>query len=416
MLFDSPLRAEHQAFAALDASRRTERAAHARAALTTRRTIEIEYLPFGPADESGAPTCEVVAAFAEVELEYAAIRSDCALVDCPQRATIALRGKDRVDFVNRLVTQEIRKLSDGSVTSAFLTNRKGRIDADLVIALAGDVLLIDTLAHDVVAITDALEKMRFSEDVTIESRISTHTRIALHGPQAAAALKALGLDAPQRLATDSPSETMAWSAPLGDARAEMFRLDELGTIGFALSIPSTHVVNLWRSLVTFGARPAGWFATNTARIEAGTPYFRIDFGPTNLPAESGVLTERVSFTKGCYPGQEVVARMQHLGKPKQRLVGLRIESDALPVADAQVFAFVDGGSLGDPIGVVTSSGLAPMLGAVPVAFAMLASSCYALGTKVLVNAEGTQVAAVVTGLSFLADSTLDAAARAESGA
>ncbi len=417
MLFDSPLRAEHQAFAALDAQRRTERAAHARAAMTTRRTIEIEYLPFGPADEEGAPTCEVVAAFAEVELEYAAIRSGCALVDCPQRATIALRGKDRVDFVNRLVTQEIRKLSEGSVTSAFLTNRKGRIDADLVIALAGDVLLIDTLAHDVLAITNALEKMRFSEDVSLESRVATHARIALHGPNAHAALKALGLTPPTNEATDAASETratmatMAWSAPLGDARAEIFRLDELGTIGFALSIPVTHVVNVWRSLVTFGARPAGWFATNTARLEAGTPYFRIDFGPTNLPAESGVLSERVSFTKGCYPGQEVVARMQHLGKPKQRLIGLRMESDALPVADAQVFAFVEGGSLGDPVGVVTSSGLAPMLGAVPIAFAMVASSCYALGTKVLVNAEGTQVAAVVTGLSFLADSAADASTR-----
>ena len=391
MQFDSPLRDEHRAFAAQDAARRAERAQQARGAVVTRREVEVEYLPFGPADAEGAPTCEVVAAFAEVELEYAAIRSGVALVDCPQRGTLVVRGADRVDFVNRLVTQDIRKLADGEAARAFLTNRKGRIDADLVIARLPDALVIDTLAHDLGALRTALEAMLFSEDVALESRADTHARIALHGTKAEGALKALGL----------LGAAAAWSAPLGASRAEVWHIDELGTAGFELSVPRAQVASLWRSLVTFGARPAGWFATNTARLEAGTPYFRIDFGPTNLPHESGVLESRVSFTEGCYPGQEVVARMQNLGKPKQRLVGLRIEDDLLPVADAQVFALADGTALGDQVGVVTSSGLAPMLGAVPVAFAMISSSSYAPGTRVLVNAEGARARALVGGLRFL---------------
>ena len=394
MQFDTPLRDEHRAFAAQDAARRRERAQQARGAVATRGEVEIEYLPFGPAGADGGPSCEVVAQYAEVELEYAAIRSGCALVDCPERASIVVRGKDRADFVNRLVTNEVKKLADGGVTRAFLTNRKGRIDADLVVAAIGDMLVVDTLAHDVAAVREALEKLVFSEDVAFETRVGTHARLALHGPKSAAALKALGLAAPAEACR-------AWSVALGDARAETWRCDEFGVEGFAMSVPAAHTANLWRSLVTFGARPAGWFATNTARLEAGTPYFRIDFGPTNLPHESGVLASRVSFTKGCYPGQEVVARMQNLGKPKQKLVGLRIEGDLLPVADAQVFAFAEGGSIGEQVGVVTSSGLAPMLGAVPVAFAMLSSSHYAEGTKVLVNAEGEQVAAAVAPLVFL---------------
>jgi folate-binding protein YgfZ len=205
----------------------------------------------------------------------------------------------------------------------------------------------------------------------------------------------------------SPTHADAWRASLGDAHAYVWRIEEFGVPGFALSVPIAQAANLWRSLVTFGARPAGWFATNTARLEAGTPYFRIDFGPTNLPAETGVLASRVSFTKGCYPGQEVVARMQHLGKPKQMLVGLRLEADLLPVAEAQVFAASTDGAtpdavaLGDQVGVVTSSGIAPMLGAAPVAFAMIASSSYAEDTKVLVNAEGAQAPATVGGLDFL---------------
>ena len=393
MRFDTPLRASHRAFAAQDAARRAARAREARSAVAMRREVEIEYIPFGPADETGAPTCEVVAAYAEVELEYAAIRNGCALVDACERGSLVVRGKDRVDFVNRLVTQELKKLGEGSVARAFLTNRKGRIDADLVIALLPDALVIETLVHDVDAVRDALEKMVFSEDVAIETRTATHARLAIAGPRAAAALKALGLAAPAGAA--------AWRVAFGSGHAEVMRLDEFGTEGYAIFVARDDAPALWLSLTTFGARPAGWFATNTARLEAGTPYFRIDFGPTSLPQESGVLESRVSFTKGCYPGQEVVARLQHLGKPKQKLVGLRIEGDLLPVADAQVFAFVEGGSIGEQVGVVTSSGLAPMLGAVPVAFAMVASSAYAEGTKVLVNAEGSQAAATVSSLAFL---------------
>jgi folate-binding protein YgfZ len=392
MLFDSPLRDEHRAFAAQDAARRTERAQQARGAVVTRKAVEVEYLPFGPADAEGAPTCEVVAAYAEVELEYAALRGGVALVDCPQRGTLVVRGADRVDFVNRLVTQELKKLADGAVARAFLTNRKGRIDADVVVARLPDALVIDTLAHDVAALRDALEKMHFGEDIAFEPRAESHARIGLHGPKAEAALKALGI----------AGVADAWSAPIGDARVEVWRVDEFGVAGYELSVPRTHASSLWRSLVTFGARPAGWFATNTARLEAGTPYFRIDFGPNNLPHESGVLASRVSFTKGCYPGQEVVARMQNLGKPKQRLVGLRIEADLLPVAEAQVFAVSEGTALGDQVGVVTSSGLAPMLGAVPIAFAMVSSTSYADGVRVMVNAEGAQAAATVCGLDFLA--------------
>jgi folate-binding protein YgfZ len=423
MMFDTPLREEHRAFAAQDAARRAERARVSRGAaegvVVARREVEIEYLPFGPADASGAPTCEVVAQYAEVELEYAAIRSGVALVDCPERAALLVTGKDRVDFVNRLVTQDIAKLAEGCVTRAFLTNRKGRIEADLVVARFEEALLLDTLAHDVAPLREALEKLHFSEDVVFTSQAGIHARIALHGPKAESALKALGLLAAKSNPTvvgsvgastkntAATTHAAAWRASLGETHAYVWRIEEFGVPGFALSVPIAHAANLWRSLVTFGARPAGWFATNTARLEAGTPYFRIDFGPTNLPAETGVLASRVSFTKGCYPGQEVVARMQHLGKPKQMLVGLRLEADLLPVAEAQVFAASmdaatsDAVALGDQVGVVTSSGIAPMLGAAPVAFAMIASSAYAEGTKVLVNAEGAQAPATVGGLDFL---------------
>ena len=98
-------------------------------------------------------------------------------------------------------------------------------------------------------------------------------------------------------------------------------------------------------------------AFNVARIEAGSPLFLVDFGRQALPHETGLLARRVNFKKGCYLGQEVVARMESLGKPKQRLVALRMQQDRLPVSGAEVHEARDGG---EAVGRVTSSAPAPM--------------------------------------------------------
>src|SRR5690606_7440135 len=148
---------------------------------------------------------------------------------------------------------------------------------------------------------------------------------------------------------------------------------------------------------------AGWHAYNVARIEAGWPIYMLDFGPDSLPHETGVLHDRVSFTKGCYLGQEVVARMQSLGKPKQRLVGLRI--DAPPtgpdaVTAAAVLAGPDPSS--EVVGAVTSAAISPMLGSAPVAFAMVKYKHTTPGTTLhlLVEGGGTVPATVQEGLTF----------------
>ncbi|MDX9910759.1 MAG: glycine cleavage T C-terminal barrel domain-containing protein [Phycisphaerales bacterium] len=149
-------------------------------------------------------------------------------------------------------------------------------------------------------------------------------------------------------------------------------------------------------------RPAGWFACNIARIEAGTPLFPIDFGPENLPHESGVLDDRVSFRKGCYLGQEVVARMQSLGHPKQRLIALRLVGDNAcdehantrqPVGGAHVFARSDAG--GNPVGTITSSTISPMLAGEVACFAMMRYANSDPGAELTIAADGAYVDAMV---------------------
>jgi folate-binding protein YgfZ len=193
------------------------------------------------------------------------------------------------------------------------------------------------------------------------------------------------------------------------------RRDQTGEPGIELIMSHHDAPSVWNALLasarsfesesSMRLRPIGWSAFNIARIEAGTPLMNIDFGTTNFPHETGLLRNRVSFTKGCYLGQEIVARMESLGKPRQMLVGLRMAADLLPESGAQVFAIGENDSMGEQVGVVTSSTLSPMLGAAPIAFGMLKTTAAATGTSVLVNGEGLQAKATVGELQFHASAT-----------
>lgn len=143
-------------------------------------------------------------------------------------------------------------------------------------------------------------------------------------------------------------------------------------------------------------RPIGWAAFNAARIEAGRPLFGIDFDDTVLPAETGQMARAVSFTKGCYPGQEIVARMHARNAIARQLIGLKFADDALPIAGAPV---MDDQS--NTIGGITSSTISPMLSNTAIAIALLKRPHFNPGTVLNAPAEGALRRAVVTELPFL---------------
>jgi aminomethyltransferase len=363
----------------------------------------VEFLPYGTAaggGESGL-TVEIVGTYGPVAAEYASIRRGAGILDRPQRGVIRVTGGDRRNFLNRLLTQELKDLTPGLVRNSFWLNRKGRIEADLLIAELQDATLLDLDRHQCAATTQSLREFLFTEDVEIIDMTAQMHRIAVHGRRAGEVLSAAN-----KLAEIENGACR--EIEIGGAETVMARNDETREPGFELFMQADDAPKIWRALLAIDdalssgrrrIRPIGWHAYKIARIEAGTPLMNIDFGPTNLPHETGLLRERISFTKGCYLGQEVVARMEHLGQPKQVLVGLRVESDHLPVAGGQVFEIRDA-SAGDQVGVVTSSTLSPMLGAAPIAFAMIRSRHAAPDTPLLVNAEGKLARARVHALRF----------------
>lgn len=339
-----------------------------------------EYIPWGPQDAEAEEASSMLATLGSVEAEYAMLRRRRGRIDDATRGTIHVRGADAADFLDRMLTQKLAGFAAGDVAASFLTDRKGRILAELLLAGTDDGILIDVDVHQVDVVVETLDGFLFSEDVQLENVTSAWYRLGVHGPAA------------PELFDESIGPMRGSSQTVDGCAVHVVRRDRIGSPGFLLFVRRDDAATIWQAL---DCGTSAWYAFNMARIEAGTPLCNIDFGPGSLPHETTLVPECVSFTKGCYPGQEIVARMQHLGQPSQVLRGLRLQGDALPVAGSQVMAIEDGGGMGQPIGVVTSSSLSPMLGSTPLALAMLRTKKSEPGVMVRVHDEGEPCDAVV---------------------
>jgi folate-binding protein YgfZ len=369
---------------------------------------EAALIPYGP------PEADVllVETFGELELEYAALRKGCILLDQPHRGTLEITGVDRLEFLNRMVTQELKGFEPFQVRRSFWLSRKGRIDADLRLIEMEKRTLVDVDVHAVDRTLKGLAAFVITEDVRIVDRSEAMHRLALHGPTAAALLASISKPVSGPPLSDLTPDR-ACIIGISGREIVVDRDDSAGEVGLELLIPADHVLAVSQQLIEAGQdhggegshfrlRPAGWHAYNIARIEAGRPLYNIDFGPDSLPHETGVLRDRVSFTKGCYLGQEIVARMESRGHSKRTLVAVKCEiADPLsppekrpqPVTGSQVWK-ADAPDA-DPIGVVTSSTLSPMLGATPACFAAVKPGFEAPGTALAVAADATRVNGVV---------------------
>ena len=218
-------------------------------------------------------------------------------------------------------------LNRGRGCRGFLLDKAGRIQADLAVLNGDDETLIELDINDALAVTRSLEGYLFSEDVSLQDVSDRFVRLAVHGPAAKAYISAVASHP-----VDLPEALSHRVVTIGGASCTVYRLDETGSEGLHLLVPVDAAVSVYECLL--GAvgqagrgRAVGWQAYNTARIEAGVPIYHVDFGPDSLPHETGLLDRAVSFTKGCYVGQEIVARMQSLGHPKRVLVGLKFDDD-----------------------------------------------------------------------------------------
>lgn len=400
-----------------------------------------ELMPYGPPLPDGS-VIELAESFVHdqdgaFEAEYAAIRQRVGVMHLPQRAVLQLTGADVKDYLHRLCTQEINKLDGGSTVRAFQLDEKGHIAADLIVHHGDESTWLEMDVFDLPWVKELIESRLFTEDVTVEDWTEKRTLLWLLGPAAVRLLTAVAGEGQDENVThmgsmpgthhviDLPMNGIGGGGAVAHATAYRWDLGEV--LGVRLAVPPEHAVEVYAGLLAkagyeIGAevdaafaerrrasmrgRPVGWSAFNTVRIEEGVPMYHIDFGRDSLPAEvpgDWGIDGAVSFTKGCYLGQEVVARMKSLGHPKKVLVGLKIEAadggdEALPMAGAQV---LEAGAKEKVIGGVTSSTASPLRGQAGIGLAVVRWGRHKPGTKVLVPAGGELVAAEVVGFDRL---------------
>jgi folate-binding protein YgfZ len=365
------------------------------------------------AEFQGYGGVEIVCTFGEPQAEYSALHKGCAAMDLPQRGILRVEGKDRLEFLNRLVTNQLinkeskKPISAGEGVYSFLLNQKGRIVSDVNILERGEFTYLETDGRLVGALETELKKYLFRDKVTMAPQIEPLHEFALHGPLAAAIFGEMAPD----LAV--PGQLGSVSGRILDTDVTVWRDDVTGAPGLFLIVASEAAEAFWKKLLERFSRPeslaasaaqgskrgvwpCGWAAFNATRIEAGRSLFGIDFDQTVLPAETGQFGRAVSVTKGCYVGQEVVARMYARQQVPRMIVGIKMELDALPVAGASVF---DGEQ--NRIGQITSSTIAPIMSNAAICLAMVKKPFFASGTKLHIAAEGSIRVGFVVDLPFV---------------
>jgi folate-binding protein YgfZ len=324
---------------------------------------------------------------------YQSARRHAALVDRSDRGRLVVTGPDRALYLQGLLTNDIVALNAGQGCYAAYLTPQGRMIADLFVYELGDLMLLSTPLAAKDTVLAKLEQFIFTEDVKLGDVTGSFAQMAVVGPDAAAALARV-LEG----ATDA-ALTLAGLLEHGNMRARfaeqpviVTRVTDTGEPGFDVYVETAHAAALRSALTAAGVAALDRDTAEAIRIEAGVPRFGRDMDADTIPLEAGIETRAISFSKGCYVGQEVIIRVLHRGHGRiaRKLMGLRINSGDVPTAGTPVR---DGTR---DIGRVTSSALSPAVKQ-PIALAYLHRDFLTPGTTVSVDG----ATAVVTELPFL---------------
>jgi tRNA-modifying protein YgfZ len=330
-------------------------------------------------------------------MTYDALKNAAGFLDRSDCGRLVLTGADRVDYLHGILTNDIAALQPGDGCYAAYLTPQGRMICDMQVLNLGDMVLLVVPAGVKDAVRARLEQFIITEDVQVEDRTGQWQQIGVYGPQAAAILAAALAEGRAEGEPAAPAPLLASWRDHASARWDfqgdpviVARNDELRVPGFDLFVAS-RAGDLRQALAAAGATPAEAAGAEVLRVEAGTPRFGVDMDQETIPLEAGIEDRAISFTKGCYVGQEVVIRILHRGQGRiaKKLVGLVFGDQVVPERGTKV-------SSGDrEAGVVTSAVLSPTLGCA-IALGYVQRDFKEPGTEVQVG--GRQ--AVVSALPF----------------
>lgn len=320
--------------------------------------------------------------------EHRAVRAAVGVIDRSHYGVVEVTGKDRVSFLNGMLTNDVKRLQPGQGCGAAFLDAHGKVQMLLSVLALEDRLLLIVPPGTGGRMQEALEKFHFAERLEIRDSGEEWAIFLLAGPETPRAVERL---------TGAALPASQWEHAEAKAGGIVVRVvrgsGETGATEAWLMARREEGAALWEAILAAGVHPVGLTALDALRVEAGTPWLGHDVDETVLlpevPCES-----LVSYTKGCYIGQELVVRVRDRGHVNRHLTGLTLEGETVPRAGAPIRAE------GKDIGRVTSAVHSFALGR-PIALGFVRREHAAPGSPVVVADDGRETPARVTALPFV---------------
>jgi folate-binding protein YgfZ len=298
--------------------------------------------------------CELPSDFGEWQREFFFARKSVALIDKNYRAYLSFTGPDRVRYLNAILTNNLKDLAPSHGTVSLLLNPQGHILAEIETYAQPDKL--SCISYNMIRerLVETLDKFIIMDDVALSDDSSIHGTLALEGPTAAQIVSDLtGVD------LKSLQELGTQQVRVGDLPCTLIRRSPGEFVSAEFVTDRRNMRELWDVLQerahAAGGGPTGYSALSALRLEQGIPWFSYDFGEKQIPHEAGLQNSHISYTKGCYTGQEIVERVRSRGQVNRRRVNLVFDSTTAPPPGTILTA------TGKEVGQVTRSAAPPDL-------------------------------------------------------
>jgi aminomethyltransferase len=293
---------------------------------------------------------EIVLAYGDPRDEYEAVLTRAAVLDASYAGKLRVSGKDRVRYLHNMLSNDIKSLRPGTGCYATLLTHQGRMESDVFVYATAEDLRLECSPAGMPRLLETLSRFVVSDDVVIEDCTDRYALLSVQGPAASA------------LAEDVTGVSAGGLAALEHRRFNedslVVRRNRAGCDGFDLWLSPEAAVSVWqRCTADLSIPPLGHLALDWLRTEAGIPWFGVDMDDRRLPMEFG-LSSALSYTKGCYRGQEIVARVTHRGNLDRGFGGIALGTADPPRGGSEIRA------AGAKVGEITSATFSPALGSV----------------------------------------------------
>ena len=336
---------------------------------------------------------EVPEHYGDLVAEHAAVRNAVGVADLSHRGKCRVTGENRVKWLQSVISNDILPLTAGAGLYSSLLTHKGRMLTYFRVYVLAEALMLEDVGEIGDITFQSLRKfLLYGTKAKIENCAETWGLVLLSGPQTPTLLQAaFGCDV-------SKLKPLTFvTLDIGEHQAMFIRTEETGETDVEVLLPADALVMAWERLWEVGApmglKPFGAKAREVLRLEAGIPMAGRDLTEEIVPPEANLEGKAFSLNKGCYPGQEVVARMDTYGSVRRKMIGLVLADETIPPTGAKLFS-------GDrEVGWISSAAHSPFLGC-PIALGFPLRDFTTPGTELTVEIAGQHHKAAVRALPF----------------